>query len=349
MRFGLQTYTSDHFMGSCRGSATRGITTTTLSAFPPINTFYRSQGPSGGTPTADALREVYDAMIASPPPDGPQILILATDGEPSGCSNTRAGVVAEVQRGYALGGIRTYVISVGTAVGMSHLEDVANAGLGIAPATRPSAPAFVATNTANLQAAIEGLIRGEISCELETSGNIDRDVACFGDVRLSSRSLTCEGADGWSWVDSTHIRLNGTACNELRSNPDATVTGEFPCPPITGSYWRIHNGDDACEIPPERPAWRELSFDASIPSGTRITFQLRTADTEAGLAAARTISIAVPAATSPIDIGYHLRINGLSENLVFLQTTAILEGRVDRTGAPVLREMTTNYDCVPFE
>ena len=349
VRFGLQTYTSSHFSSGCSGSATRGITTTDLNAFAPINTFFRSQGPGGGTPTAQALREVYDAMIASPPPDGPQILILATDGEPSGCSNTRAGVVAEVQRGFALGGIRTYAISVGTAVGMSHLEDVANAGLGIPPTRRPAAPAFVATDTAMLQSQIEGLIRGEIVCELETSGSIDRDVACFGDVRLSGRSLTCEGPNGWSWVDPTHITLNGTACTELRTDPDATVTGEFPCPPITGSYWRIHNGDDACEIPPERPLWRELYFDADIPSGTQITFQIRTANTEAELAAARTISIAVPTATSPIDLGFHLRTNGLSENFIFLQTTAILEGRVDRTAAPVLREMTTNYDCVPIE
>ncbi|HJL37320.1 MAG TPA: VWA domain-containing protein [Polyangiaceae bacterium LLY-WYZ-15_(1-7)] len=349
VRFGLQTYTSSHFSDSrrCSGSAVRGVDSMILNNFPPINTFYRSQGPGGGTPTAEALEEIYDQIIASPPADGPPIVILATDGEPNGCARRpRDAVVAQVQRGFAAG-IRTFVISVGTGVAESHLQDVANAGVGV-PA---GAPYWVATDASGLETALAAIIRGEISCEMDTDGVIDEDVACFGEVRLSGRELACEDPDGWRRVDDDTIELLGAACLELQTDPDATVTGSFPCPPVTGSYWRVYDATSTCEIPPTRPSWGDFTWTASTPSSTTIAFEFRTAATEAGLAAATPMRFVVPTEvmSPPVNLDDRLRAAGLPSNLPYLQMTAILSGSVDRTEAPVLTETNLDWTCIPME
>ncbi len=348
VRFGLQTYTSSFFSSrGCGGSATRGVTAMNLNNFGPINSFYRPQRPGGGTPTSEALREVYNAIIASPPADGPPIVILATDGEPNGCAtNARAAVVAETARGFSAG-IRTFVISVGNAIGESHLQDVANAGVGVGS----GAPYWVATDSAGLRAAIRGIISGTMSCELDTSGTIDPDIACFGDVMINGRSLVCEGPNGWSLVDEDTIVLNGTACDELQTDPDAVVTGSFPCPPVTGSYWRVYDATESCEIPPTRPNWGPFTWVADTPPNTTIEFQFRTAGSEAGLATAMPVGFGVPddGLTPPVNIGAFLGANGQPQNLPYLQMTTILSGSVDRTRTPALTETNLEWVCEPME
>ena len=103
------------------------------------------------------------------PPDGPPIVVLVTDGEPNGCaSNPRAAVVNEVRRAFTAG-IRTFVISVGTGVAASHLQDIANAGVGRAA----GAPYWVATDPSGLVTAVNTIVVGARSCEMDVTGEID--------------------------------------------------------------------------------------------------------------------------------------------------------------------------------
>lgn len=353
VRFGLQTYSA-----SCttplRGTA--GSRTMQLNNYSNINSFFRPEVTSGTTPTFEALQATYNQIIASPPPDGPPFVVLVTDGEPNGCAaNPRAAVVNEVRRGFT-NGIRTFVISVGTGVAASHLQDIANAGVGVAS----GAPYWVATDPSGLVTAVNTIVVGTRSCEMDVSGEIDADVACFGEVRLDSTLLmcndpdtttSCAGRQGWRRVDSDTIELCGTACNTLLTNPDATLTGQFPCAPITGRYWRDYDVTEGCDVPPNRPVWGNLTWDADFPAGTAIVFEIRTAAREADVPSATPVRVMVDATgpAPPRNVTELLRLAGMPDDLPYLRVTAVLQGSVDRARSPLLTEMSLAYTCVPAE
>ncbi|MBX3246771.1 MAG: VWA domain-containing protein [Myxococcales bacterium] len=361
VRFGLQTYPGG--ASAClplRGTA--GSRSMTLNNYTAINAFFRPETASGGTPTHAALRQAYDQIVASPPPDGPPFIVLVTDGEPNGCTtgctcvggNARAQVVQEVQRGFTLG-IRTFVVSVGTDVATTHLQDVANAGVGAA-----GAPFWVATNPAGLTSAIREIIGGARSCEMDVSGAIDADVACMGEVRLGTRllmcnepatTMSCAGRTGWRRVSSSAIELCGSDCDALLADPDAVLTGQFPCAPITGRYWRTYDATETCAIPPNRPRWGALGWIADLPVGTAITFEIRAAGTLAALDGATPARVRVTSAgpMPPIDVDTILNAAGLTADHPYVRITAVLEGSLDRTSSPVLTEMQLAYTCTPAE
>jgi hypothetical protein len=353
VRFGLQTYSA-----SCTNPlrSTAGSRTMQLNNYTNIDGFFRPEVTSGTTPTFEALQQVYNQIIASPPPDGPPFVVLVTDGEPNGCvANPRAAVVNEVRRGFT-NGIRTFVISVGTGVAASHLQDIANAGVGAAS----GAPYWVATDPSGLVTAVNSIVIGARSCEMDVTGEIDADVACLGEVRLDSTLLACNdpdtttscaGRQGWRRVDSDTVELCGTACNTLLTNPDATLTGQFPCAPITGRYWRDYDVTEGCDVPPNRPVWGDLTWIASFPVGTSIVLEIRTAAREADVPSATPVRVMVDATgpAPPRNVTELLRLAGVPDDLPYLRVTAVLQGSVDRARSPVLTEMALTYTCVPAE
>ena len=46
---------------------------------------------------------------------------------------------------------------------------------------------------------------------------------------LNSQALACEDDNGYTWVDSSHIRLQGKACDDLKTLPTAMLRVTFPC------------------------------------------------------------------------------------------------------------------------
>lgn len=200
-----------------------------------IRTLLNGNGPESGTPTGESLRNTYQEMLANPAPAGsPSILVLATDGEPDMCAdgndiNTgRATTVTNAQAAFAAG-IRVFVLSVGTGVANSHLQEVANAGVGLAPNTGPpnAAPYYVANSPAALTAAFESIIGGVVSCELDLDGSVQPDQGATGTVTLNGNRLTF-GTD-WELVDGNTIRLLGAACAMLNSTTNPQVSASFPC------------------------------------------------------------------------------------------------------------------------
>ncbi len=346
VRFGLMTYTS-YFQGSGCSNPVRGVDSIALNNYSAINTFYRSQNPGGGTPTFEALRELYNRMIATPPVDGPQIMILATDGAPNGCNSAtaQANVEAEVARAY-LAGIRTFVISVGTGVSSSHLQRIANNGVGMV-----GAPFWVATDSGGLQTAMENIIRGEINCEIDLDTNIEPDIACLGEVFLNGERIPCDDPNGFRLLDENTIELQGAACMTLQNDPDATLNGQFPCPPVTGTFSRVYDAESRCEIPPTRPRWGSFTWDVETPPGTSIIFSFRTAADVPGIDAARAVDVVIPddAPTMPLDVGALLESNGLPADLPILHTQATLQGSIDRLRTPVFTEMQQDWTCLPGE
>lgn len=194
---------------------------------------YATEVPLQETPTGDALDAILDQLHSTPDPDpGPEIFLVATDGEPDTCempnpSRGQGEAVAAVQRAYAAG-VRTYMLSVGTDISDEHMQDMANAGLGRG---RGDAPAeyWVAGDDAGLRDALRAILVGEIDCTIELEGRIDPATACDGRVEITGRDTPLECGVEWRAVDETHLEILGAACDELRGRVGALVEAEFPC------------------------------------------------------------------------------------------------------------------------
>jgi Mg-chelatase subunit ChlD len=121
--------------GSCTVSdyATPDVPIAQLPAVAPmIQTSLQAHGPGGGTPTYPALQGAYQytAAWAKMNPGRRTVLVLATDGDPTGCDTTNAipnigtDLVAPALAGTP--SISTFVIGVGSS--LTSLNDLAKAG-----------------------------------------------------------------------------------------------------------------------------------------------------------------------------------------------------------------------------
>lgn len=230
VRFGLVMYREQ---GSISGCPDLETVPCALDNYSAIDAVYGPANAGGGTPTGDSITATLGMLgTLVTEPDDPTILVLATDGEPDTCEDGddevggRLESIAAVEAAFDMG-IRTFVISVGADVAATHLQDVANAGLGRG-AGDPDAMYWVATDTTGLNAALEAIIGGVVGCEITLVGEIDPTMACTGEVRIGGDLLTCDDPNGWRAIDATHIELLGAACDRLESTGD-TVTGRFPC------------------------------------------------------------------------------------------------------------------------
>jgi hypothetical protein len=189
---------------------------------------FTANDPGGYTPTAEAIDAVTDELIATPPPAGPTVYLLATDGLPNGCDQDgeavdRSNSVAAVVRAFNRG-TETYVLGVN--FDDDHLQDLANAGRGVAS----GATLWTADSVSELQAALGQIVSQNIPCTVSlTDGTIDTAQACEGNVRLNGELLTCNDAErGWRAIDGNTIELTGTACLDWRSG-DGELEAVFPC------------------------------------------------------------------------------------------------------------------------
>jgi hypothetical protein len=155
-------------------------------------------------------------------------VILATDGEPNACDSSRTNYqpsIDAVTRSRQLA-VQTYVISLADSSGQfhSHLQQLADLGVGMtnAPLYEPGTPEQLAAN-------LELLIGGAVGCEIALNGTVAASSACMGTVTLGSRELACNDPNGWILSDSRHVRLQGSACDELKNTDGTAVAARFPC------------------------------------------------------------------------------------------------------------------------
>jgi von Willebrand factor type A domain len=184
----------------------------------------------GDTPTGASVAAAAMAL-AGERADTPKAIVLATDGEPDTCAvpDPQTGQpesLAAVQQAYQLG-IETFVISVGPELAATHLQELANAGVGAQPDAQPGAPYFQALDADELAAAFATLIGGFVSCTFAVDGIVDVAQACQGSVMLDGVLLVC-GTD-WELSDGSTLELVGSACDALRDGGAHTVDASFPC------------------------------------------------------------------------------------------------------------------------
>jgi streptogramin lyase len=106
----------------------------------------------------------------------------------------------------------------------------------------------------------------------------------------------------------------------------------------TGSY------EEDFDLGCATPEFRELSWDADLPTGTSLTFVARSADTAAALASATSAPVAVaPRDSPPVNVSAALMTAGLPSRQ-FLRIVVTLQAS-DRGVSPVLRSFTLTANC----
>ena len=214
-----------------------------LNNYQAINGGLPIQPPGLTTPTGVALDEIVNVL---PDPKtsldttiGPQIIILATDGDPNDCGGGGlfgGGVMTNYAPSIAAAtrakdkNLRMYVISVGNEAGEQHLQEMANLGAGLDQFASPGAQVYYPEDPVALADTLQTLIGAELSCELALDGKgVMMGYECMGTVTLNGQELECNGADGWKLNDPTHIELQGAACEKFKNATDAALNANFPC------------------------------------------------------------------------------------------------------------------------
>ncbi len=230
VRFGLALYTSNN--GSA-GGACPLLTKVPigLDNHAKIDAVYAPADPAGETPTGESIDAVSKDLAAFAEA-GPKIIVLATDGEPDTCAepNPQNGQDESIAAAQAAFGkdIRTFVISVGDDVGTGHLQDMANAGVGLPVGGATKAPYYQALNQQALIDAFNTIINGVRSCVLKLNGTVDEQSAQQGNVVLDGMKLGYNDANGWKLNSPDEMELLGTACETIKVG-DHQLSVTFPC------------------------------------------------------------------------------------------------------------------------
>ena len=250
-----------------------------LNNFDAINTEYKKLGTEWmpgvkwETPTGHALARAATELAAlQTDPPGPKNILLVTDGNPNTCQvvDPQCGQdlsIKAVQDAYALG-IKTFVIGIGEVIqgnvgcepqwgrcGPDHLQDIANAGLGLAVEAPPEtfvyqscadrygrvlqgvytpdaggdAKYYTATSQAELTTAIQGLLNSVLSCTVEMNARVTGNAA-LGQVEVNGASVAYQDPNGWQLeADTFSVTLNGSACESFKTTGNLHIA--FPCDP----------------------------------------------------------------------------------------------------------------------
>jgi hypothetical protein len=247
VRFGLTTYTSDDgdVNPPCPELPTQVDFAIDNSVTIGNATVYPPNYPGGeDTPTGDSIDALVSIIQSNPPPEeGPTIIVLATDGLPDSCeipdpsndterAETENEAVTAAKNAFDNAGIQTFILSVGPDVTDSHLQQVANVGVGLPRGTTgPGAATFwKATDSDQLALAFNEIIGANISCEVKFDKAIaNRQRACDeGTITLGGTVLDCPTE--WDLQDGSNdtIVLLGAACNTWKAG-GVTLTAVFPC------------------------------------------------------------------------------------------------------------------------
>lgn len=197
-----------------------------------IRTVYQPARTVGDTPTGESI----DAVLTKVPTAGNTLFVLATDGEPDTCAvpNPQRGQqrsIDAVTRAFNAG-VKTYVLAVAneSELSQSHVNALANAGAGVAT----GAPSYRVSNDQGLRAALDEIVYGGISCDVQMNGRVQGTNPCVGNVTLGGSQLNCSTDNGWSLVGDSTLRLAGDACSKFKTG--SKLEASFPCESVIILY-----------------------------------------------------------------------------------------------------------------
>lgn len=202
------------------------------------------QSPHGGTPTATTLQGVR-RYLASTHPEGPSIVILATDGGP-GCSEdltwpcecipeTNCELApqncfdvdntVQAVRDLAADGVSTYVIGVpGSETVSDLLDQLARVG-----GTAVNRRHYAVGDEDGLIAALQDISGGVVPCRYQLENapeDPDRVVLLIDGIDMARDR---DREDGWDLTDETHVDLYGSVCRRVRDGELHEIEVRYNC------------------------------------------------------------------------------------------------------------------------
>lgn len=230
VRFGMALYTS--FEGDQGGRECPVITETApaLDNYQAIAATWDASQPEDETPTGESIAAVTPTLVMDPT-EGNKIIVLATDGEPDTCAepNPQNGQDESVDAAAAAfaQGVRTYVISVGNEVSDQHLQDVANAGVGVGGGD-PDAPFYKADDAQALADAFADIVDGVRDCKLNLDGTVSEGGEDQCTVYVNGEVVPFGDDDGWQLNNPGEVELVGDACDAIQ-NGEVQVSIKCAC------------------------------------------------------------------------------------------------------------------------
>ena len=230
IRFGLSLYTG-YPNNECPALTEAAPA---LNNYDAISTLFEQATPANDTPTGESLEAVATALAADPTP-GEKHIVLATDGEPDSCDVPNPTSPADIEAARTLSvaaaasafsnGIRTSVISVGGDIARTHLQDVANAGAGVAPGN-PDAPYYQALDQQSLVDAFRDIISGVRECTLSLEEALVPSRADDCVFTINDAVVDYDEANGWHLASPTEVELTGSTCDAIQ---EGAVTIQMEC------------------------------------------------------------------------------------------------------------------------
>ncbi|MEZ4370683.1 MAG: vWA domain-containing protein [Polyangiaceae bacterium] len=263
-------------------------------------------GPYGwNTPTLPAVRGAVDHARAHQQSSGRRTaVVLATDGEPNGCSSDVASVTSAISAGLSSAeAINTFVIGVGSSAGISNMNAWAAAG--------GTTQAYVVNNSdvAGFISALNNIRATGFSCSFQiptpSSGVIDpaQVNVVFHSSGQPDRVITrvtdasgCDASGGWYFDDNvapTQVVLCPATCTQAEGDASAGVELVFGCQSQTldgspgynpSTFDRTYDATQACGASSGlKPVWGLWSWASTTPSDSRVRFQIATGNTQSEL------------------------------------------------------------------
>lgn len=240
VRFGATLYTSDDFNPPCPNLTAVAPAIDNLEAIDDaIRDRLDVDRLGEDTPTGESLEAVAEAFPPAQANDR-RIIVLATDGEPDTCTDPDPEGGAAQQRArqrsedaskrvFQEFGIEVYVLSVGQDAAATHLQRVANAGVGKEFDDPDQADLYVANNKDELINAFNEIIGGARDCSFSINGTVTN--AEGGTVTLDGTQLVY-GTD-WEVINNGKtLRLIGDACESYLNSDTSDVGATFTCDSI---------------------------------------------------------------------------------------------------------------------
>jgi hypothetical protein len=237
VRMGLAMYTSN---GGSAGGECPMLTQVpiALNNFGPINTAYQAAKPARDTPTGPSIDAIVKVLAKEP---DPKYILLVTDGLPDTCDDPNPAndqaqqaanqlTVKAAQAAFSAG-IRLFIMGVSADIAPAHLQQMANAGAGLDPATMPpmAAKFYVAADSeAALAMQLSGILGSVRNCVFHLGGTVQMGHEGDGNVTLDGAPLGYNDPNGYRLNNPSELEVLGTACEKIKANSKG-LSISFPC------------------------------------------------------------------------------------------------------------------------
>jgi hypothetical protein len=241
VRFGMALYTSNdgYAGGTCPDLIEVPIAPDNAAA---VQAAFEATSPAldGDTPTGDAIRAVVAELATYP---APKYILLVTDGEPDTCAvpdpQTGQGAAIAAAELAHQEGVRLLVMGVSADIAPTHLQHLANAGVG-APLTAvwgydeaAGQPHQASDDQAELAAQLTGMLGAERVCLIDLDETVDPSRAAEAEVLLDGQPLRHGDWDGWVLRSTSTLEVLGTACDWILTT-SRRLSISYPCDATSG-------------------------------------------------------------------------------------------------------------------